>query len=159
MGKFVLDFGMEVDLLTQAELDESLRNAGDSYARALLRGVKWMRLPILRGSASGGALVLGTQDSTVGPAGGFAWSIRRLAVAGLAADDVVGFYRSSNVNPAMWQVDASFPFAKFGRGEMVLTGDDELVAASIGTFGATGTVQVTGEVLQVPMEMLGKLAL
>lgn len=157
--KFVLDFQSEIDILTKGELDDSLTAARDGYVRALLRGIKWMRLPILRGRASGGALVLGAQDDTVGPAAGFAWSIRRIAVAGLSSGDVAGMYRNSNVNPAMWQVDDSFPFAKFGRGEMVLTGSDELVVASIGTFGATGTIQVTGELLEVPMEMLGKLAL
>lgn len=157
--KFVLDFQSEIDILTKDELDDSLAAARDGYVRALLRGIKWMRLPILRGTAQGGALVLGAQDATVGPESGFAWSLRRIAVAGLSSGDVVGIYRNSSNNPPMWQVDDSFPFAKFGLGEMVLTGGDEMVVASIGAFGATGTIQVTGELLEVPMEMLPKLAL
>lgn len=158
--KFMLDMQSEIDILTQGELDDSLAKSHDDLARALIRGVKWMRLPRLIGQAADSALVLGTQDTTTGPKSGFAWSLRRLAVSGLTSGDtpdVVAFYRGSSNNPAVWQVDGNFPFAKFGRGEFVLSPDDTLVVASVGTFAATGPVIVTGELTEVPAEMLGKL--
>lgn len=158
--KFRLDFQSEVDILTQGELDDSLKRANDAAARALLRAVNWRRLPRLIGQAADSALALGVQDATSGPDSGFRWSIRRLAVAGLtsgATPDTVAFYRNSPNNPAEWQVDGNFPFARFGKAEFTLDGGETLVVASVGTFASTSTVIVTGEISEVPAEMYGKL--
>lgn len=157
--KFKLDFQSEVDILTQGELDESLRQANDANLRAFLAGIDWKPMPQLVGSAESGTLTLGVQDRTIGPRQGYAWSIMRLAVSGLTAGstpDTVQFLRDGNV--PMWQVTGAMPFEKFSRLQMTLTGGQTLTVASVGTFASTSQIVVSGEVIEVPQVMLGKLA-
>ena len=45
----------------------------------------------------------------------------------------------------------------FGKLRVTLMGGDELNFASVGTFAATGRIRVSGELLEVPAEMLYKL--
>ena len=161
MAKFLIDFGLEVDLLTKGELDQALRAHQDAMVSAFLRGIKHLRLPRLRGTAVAGVLALGTLPPQAGPGSGFAWSIRRLAVTGLtsgATPDVVAFYRNGTNSDLLWQLNGNDPFEKFGHGQIVLGGGDTLVCGNVGTFAATGVITVSGEVSEVPEEMLGKIA-
>lgn len=162
MARFLLDFGAEVDLLTQRELEQSLARSNDSQARALVRGVDSRPMPRLTGQASDGVLMLGQQDPTIGPRQGYAWTIMRLNVSGLtsgATPDVVGFYPNGTTNPAFWQLTGASPQEKFARLQLVIRPGTNLVVASIGTFAATATIVVTGEIIEIPAEMLPKLAL
>ncbi|MHB1595385.1 MAG: hypothetical protein ACYCO9_16380 [Streptosporangiaceae bacterium] len=157
--KFKLDFQTEIDVLTQGELDESLSAANDAAARAFLAGIDWRQMPQLRGTASSGTLTLGVQDAAIGPREGYAWSIMRLAVSGLtggSSPDTVTFYRDDNI--PLWQLDGSMPFEKFSRLQLTLVGGQKLTVSSTGTFAATGQIVVSGELIEVPQVMLGKLA-
>lgn len=161
MAKFLLDFQTEIELVTPNELDKALQSHQDALVSAFLRGIKHMKLPRLRGEASAGVLTLGETPPQSGPASGFAWSIRRLAVTGLASGvtpDVVAFYRNGTTTDLLWQLDGNKPVEKFGHGQIVLNGGDILVCANVGTFAATGVITVSGEVSEVPEEMLGKIA-
>lgn len=161
MAKFLLDFQTEIEVVTPGELGKALQSHGDAMVSAFLRGIKHMKLPRLRGQAATGVLTLGIQPPESGPASGFAWSVRRLAVTGLTAGvtpDVVGFYRNGNLSDLLWQLTGNSPVEKFGHGQIVLNGGDTLVCANIGTFAATGVITVSGEVSEVPEEMLGKIA-
>lgn len=160
MARFTLDFGMEVDMLTKDELDDSLRAHGDALVQGAVEGIKWRRLPRLYGTASGGVLTLGT-DTPVGPDQGYAWSLRRLYIDGLtggSTPDVVQLYRNGTTEDPLWQISGATPQATFGRLELVLLGCDTLIVASTGTFAATGTITVSGELTEVPQLMLAKLA-
>lgn len=161
--KTKIDFGMEIDVLSQAELDDSLRRSGDAQARAAVRGIRYRRLPQLTGQASGGALSLGATGGAVeaGPDSGFAWSIRRLVVSGLTAGatpDVVNFYNSGAGSQPLWQLNGNSFGETFGRLELTLLGGETLIVASVGTFAATGTIVVSGELIELPQERLGELA-
>jgi len=161
MTAFSLAAGASIDILTQKELDDSLGRANDAAARAFVRGIKWMRLPQLRGIPSASAVTIGQQGDSAGPASGYAWTIRRLAVSGLTAGstpDVIAFYRNGTTTEPVWQVTGTLPFVTFGRLELVLLGGDTLVAGNVGTLAATGTITLSGELVEVPQEMLGKLA-
>lgn len=161
MAKFLLDFQTEIELVTPGELTKALQSHQDAMVSAFLRGIKHMKLPRLRGEASAGVLELGVAPPQSGPSSGFAWSVRRLAVTGLTSGvtpDVVGIYRNGNTSDLLWQLDGNKPVEKFGHGQIVLNGGDTLVAANIGTFTATGVITVSGEVSEVPEEMLGKIA-
>jgi hypothetical protein len=159
VAKFVLDFETEIDILTQGELDESLAQANAAAAREFLAGVEWRQMPMLIGSASSGVLTLGVQDRTIGPREGYAWSIMRLAVSGLTAGsspDKVMFLRDGNL--PLWQLNGDMPYATFGRLQLTLTGGQTLTVQSVGTFAATGQIAVSGDVIEVPQLMIGKLA-
>lgn len=163
MAKVKLDFGAELDVLTQRELDDSLSRAHGRAAYAMLRGIRYRRLPQLTGEAASGVLVLGATGGQViaGPESGLAWSLRRIYVNGLTAGatpDVVALYRNGTAGQPIWQISGDVPQQTFGRLEAVLQGGETLIVASLGTFAATGPITVSGELIEIPSEMLAKLA-
>lgn len=163
MPKIALKAGAELDILSQRELDDSLDKANARVELSRLYGVKWMRLPeVLSGVASGSVLTLGeTSGEMVGPDSGYAWAIRRLVVNGLTAGatpDVVNLYRGTAAGIPLWQFTGTSAFATFGKLSLTLMGGERLALASVGTFAATGTITLAGELIQVPAQLLGKLA-
>jgi hypothetical protein len=163
VAKFALKAGAEIDLLSQAELREELVKYYAAREAARLRGLKWMRLPeLLSGKAASGALALGESDGQlVGPNEGYVWSLRRLVVQGLtsgAVPDVVNLYRGTAAGSVLWQFNGNNFGYTFGRLELTLRGGERLALASSGTFAATGTVTLTGELIEAPAELIGKLA-
>lgn len=164
MAKVKLDFGAELDVLTKGELDQSLAGQPDALVRSWTRGIKHIRLPRLRGQASGGALTLGIEQPQSGPDMGFAWSIQRLTVTGLTTGagsgtpDIINLLRSGTGGDLLWQLNGDNLAYTFGKGQITLYGGDTLVAVSVGTFAATGVITLSGEAWEVPAEMMGKLA-
>lgn len=151
------------DFLTAKELKEELGHHFDHFIRDWYRGIKWMRLPILSGPISGAAITLGgVTGNTIGPDSGYAWSLRRLIVTGLASGatpDVVNLYLNDNFNqPPLWQFNGNNFGYTFGKLELVLIGGDTLALRNVGNLTATGNITLAGELIEVPTEMLGKLA-
>src|SRR5580704_14211138 len=111
MAKVKLDVGSVVDFLTQGELAEELaknQSRAESEQSSRLAGVKYMRGPriqgtVYNGTIGGSSTSQGTQGlggAPWGPQQGYAWSVRRLAVGGLAncgtpICDFVGIYRNN----------------------------------------------------------------
>jgi hypothetical protein len=161
MPKVKLDFGATLDVLNKDELGRELDAHAERAQLARARGKKHFRIPVMRGSAASGALLLGGDapgDAVrPGPREGYAWAIRRLAVNGLAAADVVGIYRNSNANPWLWQISGSKPYDKWGWLEMVLLGGEVLCIASIGAFTSTAEIIVNGEADEIPEAKLFEL--
>lgn len=164
MTKFTLKAGAEIDMLSQAELDRSLRNYFANREIARLRGIKHMRLPeVLTGKASGNAISLGVDKGQppVGPLQGYIWSISRLVVTGLtagASPDVVNLYKTSATGPILWAFDGNHFGYTFGKLQVTLYGGETLALASSGTFNSTSQVILSGELIEVPAELIGKLA-
>ena len=163
MARVKLDFGAEVDFLTPAEFDSALKDRLATWETERLRGIKWMRLPeVLSGKAASSAISLGeTSGQIVGPRQGYVWSIRRLVVNGLtsgATPDVVNLYRSGTTGQPLWQFNGNSFGATFGRLELTLNGGETLALASVGTFNSTSQVTLSGELLEAPAELVGKLA-
>ena len=165
--------GTVVDIPTQDELgrhvDAAVAGASAAFEESLrqreqVRGIKWMRLPpVLQGKPSGGALAIGNPyGQTVGPRLGYAWSLRRLIVDGLTAaatPDVVNLYLDSSTGRApMWQFNGNNFGYSFNSLEMVMLGGETLTLTSVGTFSATGVIRLSGEMIELPQEMLAKLA-
>src|SRR5208282_1230544 len=106
-----------------------------------------------------------------GPAGGYAWSVRRLCVGGLANAgtgicDIVGIYRNNINSPPVAMVSANNPAAFFPTlGLTLLAGDCLLLGhipsqvnsntydTLVGTF-----LQADFDVIEVPSEKLAALA-
>ena len=182
MTKVKLDIGTEIDFLNKGELDDALsenQKRATAIEREKLKGVKYIRAPriqgtVYNGTIGGSSTTLGTQalgGPPWGPQQGYAWSVRRIAVGGLAnvngtSPDVVGIYRNNTSSPPVAQVTANAPMVTFPTLGCTLLGGDSLLLGQVpnqissnttGTLTAT-FIQADFDVIEVPAEMLGKLA-
>lgn len=166
-GQFSI--GAEFDFLSPSELEEGLSKHAKHLSGLLdSSGVKYRRLPLLSGTASGGVLDIGGDTGAgvtwngnpVGPKQGNAWIIGLLSVNGLTATpvaDIVNLYiNGAGSSNAWWQFNgANFAYT-FGDGQIVLLPGETLRLASPGTIAATGTISLIGSVRsEVPAEKLG----
>lgn len=165
MSKVKLQAGVELDLLNKGELQDALQKQADADLVARLRGVKHMRLPeTLTGTAASSKLSIDGNQSVppLGPRQGYVWSIRRLVISGLttgATPDVVNVYKGApGAGVPLWQFNGNNFGYTFGRLELTLYGGETLSFQSVGTFNATGQIAIGGELLEVPAELIGKLA-
>jgi hypothetical protein len=158
------DVGQSADLLSPGEHRHVLRDELEAAERARQSGRKWMHLPPLQGTASNGLLLLGHAAPVCGPQSGYLWSVTRLVVTGLTSGtipDLVNFFLNDSrggAGPVWWQLNGNSFGETFGRGQMLIMPGETLICRSSGTFAATGTVTVTGDLEQVPAEMQGRLA-
>lgn len=186
MPKVKLDVGATVDFLNKDELDEALT---ENQSRAVtleaerLKGIKYIRAPRIQGTVYSGTIngaasgpVTGTALATLGgppwgPLQGYSWSIRRIAIGGLANvngtnPDVVGIYRNTNTAPPMCQITSNNPMITFPTLGLVIHGGDSLMLGHIpnqissNTYGTLAATYIAADfdVIEVPTEMLGKLA-
>lgn len=132
--------------------------AAREFERA--RAIKWMRLPnTLRGAVASNAITFTIGNGfNLGPDQGYAWSIRRLTVTGLATNDTVILQLHGGNSPILWQFTAASPAQTFGKLTLTLMPGDRLELVNSGNLSATGTIQLAGELIEVPAEMLWKLA-
>jgi hypothetical protein len=187
MAKTKLDVGVTVDFLNKDELAQELvKNQARSLAmeRERLRGIKYIRAPRIQGTvyngtianAGGTMFAAGTLAAILGgppwgPMQGYSWSIRRIACGGLnnvngTNPDTIGIYRNTNTAPLMAQVTANAPSVTFPTLGMVVHGGDNVVIGHVpnqvasNTYGtlASTYIQVDFDVIEVPTELLGKLA-
>ena len=155
MPEVSIQGGMRVFIPNREEIRADVSDVFDAQMRQAVRGIKWMRLPTtLSGAVASSAITLGdSKGQIVGPEQGYAWSIRRLIVKGLATGatpDVVNLYRNSHFagNP-LWQFNGNNFGYTFGRLELVLMGGDTLALQNVGSItAATGTViTLSGELV------------
>jgi hypothetical protein len=152
--------GGELDIPTREEIAAVV----SAQMREMYRGVKWLRLPQMTGTPASSAVLIDEKaNGPVGPEQGYAWSVLRVVIDGMTSGttpDVINMYRNAATGqPPLWQFNGNNFGYTFGNLAVVLLSGDFLKFASVGTFAATGTIRVTGEVVEVPAEMLAKLAL
>lgn len=163
MPEIVLQAGARFEIPNKAEVRDAFSAELDARDRQAARGFKWLRLPeILTGTPSGNAITLGaTKGQVLGPESGYAWSLKRLIVSGLttgATPDVVNLYRNDRFSgPPLWQFNGNNFGYTFGKLELVLMGGDTLSLQNVGSIASTSPVLVSGELIEVPAEMLWKL--
>lgn len=153
------DVGTDADILTPREHKQQLAEQFGAWERAQLSGIKHLYLPMLQGQAVAGSLLLGQAAPVCGPRDGYSWSVMALVVGGLTAGatpDVINFYLDNPTGNPWWQLNGNQFGETFGKLQRTIMGGSQLLVA--GTIVATGTITVTGEVIEVPTEMLGKLA-
>lgn len=164
MPKTIFKAGVELDLLSQDELDQSLGRHFAAQEAAKLHGIKPMRLPeTLYGTAASNKLTLSVANGNapVGPRSGYAWVFKRLIVNGLTSGstpDVVNLYHDSTTGVPLWAFDGNHFGYTFGELQITLYGGETLALASVGTFNSTSQITLGGELVEVPQELLGKLA-
>lgn len=128
--------------------------------REAVEGIKYFRMPTLYASPANGTVALGTAPPLVGPNSGYCWSIRRLAVNGLgtgANPDILNIYRNGTVGNPIWQLNGNNWGYSFGPTEMLLLPGESLQAVSLGSMTATGQIFLSGDVIEVPQQMIGRL--
>lgn len=159
LAKVRFDVGATADIMSPGEHSASLRHVLGDMERERVRGRKHMRFQ-MSAVPSGGAVTIGTGTQPVGPDAGYAWSISRLTASGLTASattpDELNIYFNNATGVAEWQLTGNNWAYTFGKCELTMYGGDILIAASTGSFAATGTIIVRGEARQVPQEMLGE---
>lgn len=165
MAEFVIQGGARIDIPSKKEIGDTLAAELDARERHQLRAVKWMRLPVYTGTPASSAVTIDPKANggvVLGPEQGYAWCLTRLVIDGMASGttpDVINMYRNSVTSqPPLWQFNGNNFAYTWGKLRMTLIGGDSLQFASVGTFAATGLIRVTGELIEVPAEMLGRLA-
>lgn len=156
------DVGQTADVVTPGEHRAALHEALANERQREI-GKKWLHLPALQGAASGGVLLLGHAAPICGPRAGYFWTVTRLVVTGLTAGatpDIVNFFLNDSVGgagPVWWQLNGNSFGETFGRGQLLVMPGEQIIVRSLGTFSATGTITVTGDLEEVPAEMQGKI--
>ena len=172
MPKVKLDVGATIDFLNKDELDDALTDYQKNAQAAeyeKLKGLKFIRLPRLYATPASGTVRLGEAwagnlytDQIMGPNQGYIWSIRRLVVTGLGtgtSPDVINFYRNGISGETVWQLNGNSFGQTFGKNEMVLLPDEKLIAQSVGSMTSTSQIVISGDAIEVPALMIGKLIL
>lgn len=166
MAEFVIQGGARIDIPSRAEIKDTLAGELDARERQQAKGWKWMRLPeVLSAVVASNAVKAGiaSGQAQLGPEEGYAWSLRRLLVTGLATGatpDVVNLYRNDRfAGPPLWQFNGNNFGYTFGRLELVLQPGDTLSFQNVGSIAAAaGTViLLSGELIEVPAQQLWKL--
>jgi hypothetical protein len=127
--------------------------------RERARGIKFMRFPQVYGTAAASKLSVGAAFQ-VGPDSGYVWSLLRVIVNGMttgATPDVVNLYVNDAGSQPLWQFNGNNFGYTFGPGEIIINPGEILFMQSVGTFAATGTITMSGGLVEVPAEMAGKL--
>jgi hypothetical protein len=157
VAKFRIAANAEVDMLTKAELDESL-----AAQRAPYQAVTVLYLPVLFGAASGGALAMGGDSGSVlhSPDAGYVWSVRHLSIEGLTAGatpDVVNINRGGRT---FWKLSGAPPAAEtWGRGEFIVRAGMSLSYTNFGAFASVAQIVISGTVWQCPEQFVAELGL
>ena len=151
--------GEHYDLVSADELNQHtsrIEKRFDTFIRDLTRGLKVMRL----GPAAGTTDASGNVSITLqGPRSGYIWEIRRIAVAGNTADSVT-VYRSTDGTTNPNQYLGVLPLTSYGAlgsKSTFLMPDESLVIVGTALSTKSTTLTVTGEAIEVPAEMIGKL--
>ncbi len=147
--------GASYDLPSAAEI----RQVMAAELREHLRGIKYGRMPVLSGTASGGTLSMGghTSPDVIGPEMGYAWVIRHLWMSGLTSGTSPDKANLLVNSQTWWQFNGNNFAYTFGPGELVLQQGESWAVQSTGTFAATGTISFGGGYWSVPGEMLARL--
>jgi hypothetical protein len=173
--KQALHPGGALDMLTKPELTEALGHHADSIVREAARGVKVMRMPVIRESAPAAAFTLGANPEAQGPGPeqGYIWRICRIMVASGTLSDNAQYTLYAGSDPtatdAMHLIDGivghtgatagqfvNIAFRPGNKSEWIFPGEQVYAGLTGATVGTTYTL--TGIVTEVPAEMVAKIA-
>ena len=161
MAEVKLAAGAKLDVLNRHELKTVLEAARRDWFSQVSRGDRYRRFSAVGTVAAdgvAGSLVIGgaeAADAGLGPAEGFVWDVRRLAVFGLGANDTVKLFvnddgPSSGVHPSV------SGFLPFDQAQLVMYPGDVLLVKGTG-LTATGNITVTGQARELPMPLAYRL--
>lgn len=144
MAKTKLNANNTIDTLNQDELRVHLDRTVEGWFQEEARG--FTTAPIIAiGTPATGALALPAPGANkIGPSGGYAWRVERLAVSGLGTGDTISIYRNDQ-NPGSFidTLTATKATIYPGRG-LMLRGDQTLIFVGTG-LTAAGSVVINGD--------------
>jgi hypothetical protein len=157
MAKQKLTGGGSLDLLTQPELEHSmrgvLRHAMQSWYREACIGTRFHRFSV-QGTIVSNVLDMGgeKQTSSIGPADGLIWDIRRLHIAGLTAGDKVSIGINDTQPSSVITTSADVTgFTWLFVTQLILQPGESLKVYSTSNLTAgSGTVTLSGQVRELP---------
>jgi hypothetical protein len=162
MPELEIKGGMRVFIPDYKEMRQATGEELDARERRAARGWKHMALPeTLRGNVVSSAITLGNSKGQVcGPESGYVWVIRALIVTGLASGatpDIVNFYLNDRFGgPIWWQLNGNQFGETFSNLQRVIKPGETLSLQNSGSLAATGLIIVSGELDEMPAEMLFK---
>jgi hypothetical protein len=160
MATFAIQGGAKFETATPDEVRSIVADENERK-RERLRGIKYMRFPVLRGTPSGSALTLGgasdKSNQLIDPEMGDAWVIRHLWINGLTSGATPDIMNVLVNNQTWWQLNGNTFSYTFSKGEFVLLQGETLTYQNLGSIAATGQVTVGGAYWRCPGEMLAEL--
>lgn len=158
MTKYEMKLGAKLDIPSAPELRQVLHSEFAEWFQEMNRGVDWLQFSGSANVAADGTLTLGGSSDpmsagNLGPRDGFVWSMKRLAVVGLAPADAVTIY---NGHPAPSAYIASSAAGGVDTDAWVLYPGDSVLVTGTGLVAGT-QVTVTGQVKQVPVAAIWKI--
>lgn len=147
-----------------AGLAGSLRKISDVVERQwqielrLYQAIFTRVIPPKTKTVSAGSVTITSTEHDLGPPDGFAWAVQRLTAAGLAAADIVSFYRgvpsSGTIDNSNFLnvVTGTAPAWHPGRTGLMLQPGESIVASGTGLTATQ--VTITGEVIQMEQWLL-----
>ncbi len=156
MSKVKIALGAELDILNAGELDDAL-GKHSSWEREAAFGLRHADLPLLQGNVdNSGVLALGGDQADgklVGPPSGFYWSVRRLSVEGLAANEQVKIYKEARF---VCTIQVATSFLTFSKGSLVLKSGDYLRMTGTGLTNGE-QLSLYGEYDSIPGPLVWKI--
>lgn len=156
-----------LDILTNNELKDAMGHALDGFIRDFYRGIKIIKLPIIRITAAGTGPTLLAQNpnggAPIGPESGFIWRLLRVTLASNGVDSgAATLYVGSdptNLDIAH-QVDNTLKIgqAYYPGNRGVFIFPDEFIFANLAVTVAANQYALNGLAAEVPAEMVGKIA-
>lgn len=162
----------QIDAVTSGELKEAMGHHFDEFLRERYRGIKIMKSPIARVSATAAAFTLSqnpNDGAPLGPEQGYIWRVQRVLVASSAITDVAKYvlYAGSDtdtgpvhlldavIGGATPGLNVNVAYIPGNRSTWLFPG--EQLAAAI-TGATTGNQYLLSAVVaEVPAEMVGKI--
>lgn len=143
-----LDFGTELDILTQGELDQSLSKAAEIWDQRA-RGIRYIRRTAQPQAAS---------YLFPGPRQGFAWDLKLIGAQFAAADNLLVYLGESALFP-LWGGEphnagstSVVDVATWSAHQVVLNPGESLTVKS---FGGAVMTELIAAAIEIPAERLG----
>lgn len=148
--------GAEFDVLTQKEMEQSLKGMMTSWVSEVSRGDRYRRFSVFGDIADTALSIGGTPAQDIGPDEGFVWAVKRLAIANYdpTAESldlyINGTDSSAVVEPGLAR------YSSYDANQLVLYPGERLWVAGT-DLTSTGRVWVTGQARELPISLLWRL--
>jgi len=88
----------------------------------------------------------------MGPAAGFLWIVKRVALIGVTAGDAYSLFKNDNA-PSTCVKPTLADYNDFGGNNLVLYPGDKLLVTNKGALSGAGVITVTGSAREMPIAM------
>jgi hypothetical protein len=166
MAKQKIQAGATIDAVTHKELQDALGAHLRSWVAETAVGGRFTRFSAAATIASSAVSIGGAgADRHLGPAPGFVWDVRRLRLTAgsgnITAADIFGvFINDAGPASTVARTDDVVVSQRSWNwsGNVVLYPGDNLLVTNIGTIATTGSIIVSGQVLELPIGLAWKLS-